>query len=326
MTEQSANGDTNGDTNGTVAVTSTGLSIQELTPVPETPHPADGPRKGLPYGVKQDKSGEEINAWDPVAGRWTGQGEYHIDPVAARGGTTSPARFAIRRCTGTLPAGARCPRKAMGETDYCYRHGVNAGKFRLVDDGRYTRLLGGDQVLLQQYIAFLDDPDITDVRAELALQRVLLGSALAQIADSGATLAELSGESLQTITALNLSVAKLAEVADKILSKPSVTVTIQQMEWFVEQLLDAVWNAVGAEIPYAMAIPETVLDEDGATVTLDREDCAVQGDQHIRSATRVRSRILERIADAVEAAVVPRDGRRSSSSGFVSLRPASQVP
>lgn len=261
-----------------------------------------------------DASGEPINVWSDEEQRWLGQGEWPSDALDRQG---RPKHLSQRRKTKRcleLVGGRdgrpryRCSWNTTYPTDYCWRHGGNAERARLLSDRRYATLLGSDVSMQSMFLAFLDDPDITDLRAELALQRTLLGAVLGQMNDAGLTLDKVSAESIITLTGLNQAVARLAESVDKINSKAGSTITLQQMEWFVEQIVNGVYDVVQDLIQ-----PEVRADAGTEGISgvpgLSRDD-----------ASSLRRSVLERIADALEEVIVPIHRGRAATKGLVAQR------
>lgn len=209
--------------------------------------------------------GELVNSWGEGNQR-LGLGEY---PATAAGNV---------RCRATLRDGWRCAAWGIDGHPYCRFHGAVYERATQLAERRYAEFLGTDETLLDRFRAFLLDPDISDVRPELALQRTLLADALDGIeaGDFGA----LSPNSVAAITQLNAVVAKLAAQCDEQQSRAPTSVTPTQLLWIVEQIVTAVSDAVRSHLP---------------------------GDE----LADVRADICGDVADALEAIAVP-DRRRGA--------------
>lgn len=130
----------------------------------------------------------------------------------------------------------------------CHFHGGAAWRRWCRDTGRYAELLQRDEQTLTTFEQFLMDPDICDVSSELALQRTMLASVLAKIDDARNNgkggLAGLSPESLAAITAMNVSVARLAEAKVTIDRRREKVVSVQQLHFFIEQVTAIISDVV----------------------------------------------------------------------------------
>jgi len=148
-------------------------------------------------------------------------------------------------------------------------------KMRLLSEGRYSRVLASKQGLLDMFEAFLLDPDITDVRPELALQRTLLAAVLEDVAGSDGDVI-YDQKSISAVHQLNKQVAELSDQVERSMARAPTTINAVQMLWFVEQLIRVVLVASREAFP---------------------------GDQHAQQ----RSTLVELVADGLEAIVVPND-------------------
>ena len=127
---------------------------------------------------------------------------------------------------------------------------VPAYRQRLIPQGRYEFLLGEKTVLQKTFARFYNDPDLCDIRAELALQRVVLASAMARLKDEYKDdLAKIPLEFSAVITELNSSVAKLVLAVDAVQNRPAVAVTPNQIGAVVESLVLCVADACSELLP-----------------------------------------------------------------------------
>lgn len=155
-----------------------------------------------------------------------GDGDY---PVSTQGRV---------RCTAKNRAGSRCGRYSSAPgTDKCRFHGGNAYLAHMEANGRYAEHLGPNPELSDTYEQFLLAPDLCDLTGELALQRTMLASVLAQIAQQKDGLLRVSAASIAAITALNDQVSKLAERQARIEQRAVKAVSVNQLHWFVDQVV-----------------------------------------------------------------------------------------
>lgn len=199
-----------------------------------------------------------------------------------------------------------CGKPPLSGATRCKDHGGRREIAMKLRERDYASLLGSDARLRETFEKFYTDPDICDVRAELALQRTMLAAALAKIGARGKGLEDISVDAMSAISSLNQDVAKLALVVDSIQSRSPNALNPRQVDWVMEQISTSVQDAIEAEIRGRVEVP--MLEDE----ILDREGCDVDG---FRSADLARARILRRIADALEDIVLPPSGGRLPDHG-----------
>lgn len=188
----------------------------------------------------------------------------------------------------------RCKSMAVLPTDFCKHHGGLMIRAQGFVTRNYGALLQG-QGIREAFAQFAADPDICDVRAELALQRTLLASVLTQLGEGPVELGKITLDQIAAITHLNDSVARLADVATKIESKSPTSISMAQVSWVISQLTDVLLDALEAELDGPVGISQRQRDDDSSDVR----------DDGTRDPQVVRRRIAIRVADAMEAIVVP---------------------
>lgn len=147
-----------------------------------------------------------------------------------------------RRCTHESPyTGHRCAAYCVKGARVCAYHGGGTEKWVARIEGRYSDIFGdGASKLRDQYLRFLNDPDICDVRDEVALSRTLLASVLTKVASKGGDLTSLSPEAIGTINVLVKSVTEAVEVCDRMQMRGMFAVNMFQLDWIVDQVITAV--------------------------------------------------------------------------------------
>ena len=147
-----------------------------------------------------------------------------------------------RRCTHESPyTGHRCAAYCVKGARVCAYHGGGTEKWIARIEGRYSDIFGdGASKLRDQYHRFLNDPDICDVRDEVALSRTLLASVLTKVASKGGDLTSLSPEAIGTINVLVKSVTEAVEVCDRMQMRGMFAVNMFQLDWIVDQIITAV--------------------------------------------------------------------------------------
>lgn len=208
----------------------------------------------------------------------------------------------LRRCATILEGRVgRCEKAVVIPTDFCREHGGYAARAKILSRRDYASMMKGSETLRALFHQFYADEDISDVRAELALQRTMLASFLDQLGigagSEGVTTARITPDVIAAVTVLNKTVASLAEqVAVSELRNPT-SVSMAQVSWIVKQVCDAVESALIHEIQGDVEVPEEAREFES--------DGVIDGK---RTGDLVRRRIMARVANAMEALVVPNRG------------------
>ncbi len=200
-----------------------------------------------------------------------------------------------KRCARLVEGGERCQAVAVIPTSFCVAHGGLANRASMMATRDYGSLLKGE-ALRTAFSMFMADPDILDVRAELALQRTLLVDALSRLPEGPDELGTLDMGFVAAVTHLNDAVARLADVAVKLESRAPTSISMSQVSWVISQVCDAVLDAVEAEIDGDVSISDRQFNDDSRGVDPERRT---------RPAALVRRRIAARVSDCMEALVVP---------------------
>lgn len=215
----------------------------------------------------------------------------------------------------TWPRG--CSNAPLVGASRCKRHGGMREINMRLRERDYGSLLGVSGELRDAFEKYYADPDICDCRAELALQRAMLASALAKVRKKDPTgdLTGISVEAMAAITELNQAVAKLALTVDALATKNPSTLNAPQVDWLLEAVISAVSDALEAEILGPVEVPFRVPDGDGE-ILVDQDGVEASDDgRRTRPAELCRARVLRRIADAMEAFCDFSSSRRLPSQG-----------
>ena len=155
-------------------------------------------------------------------------------PVSRRGRT---------RCTAQNRWGRRCARYAILGHHLCKHHGGRKHELRLRAQSRYAEYFKSDSTLQDRFLALLDDPDITDLRPELAIQRAILAQYL-ELAAIGDGRGLLNDAVASAITDLNKSVGELAEKVSRIEKRGEGYISVLQLGAFVELVVGIITDVI----------------------------------------------------------------------------------
>jgi hypothetical protein len=161
-----------------------------------------------------------------------GDGEY---PISKKGRT---------RCTATNRFGRRCGRYATKDYHLCRTHGGKRHEYRLKAESRYAEFFKSNSTLRDRFLRLLDDPDITDLRPELAIQRSILVEYL-EVASSAKN---FTTDIAAAVTELNKSVGDLAERVARIEKKGDGWISVLQLNAFVELVVAIITDVISDPI------------------------------------------------------------------------------
>jgi hypothetical protein len=147
------------------------------------------------------------------------------------------------RCEANNRSGGRCKKYAMHGRPYCERHRKHMA-VQLRARSRYHKYFISDETLSERFLDFFDDPDICDLRPELAIQRSVLAQFLELVSQGGDGKGLLDERIASGITELNKSVADLATKVAAIEAKGENSVSVGQLEFFVHAVADVVAEEV----------------------------------------------------------------------------------
>lgn len=141
------------------------------------------------------------------------------------------------RCEHLLPNGRRCARLTQASNSLCKFHSLTRNRFLEVES-RYSDSLSGNEILQRKFKAFYDDPDICDLRPELALMRSIVASYLELAAQTTDGL--LDKEVLGPLTTLLKGVSDLATQVSRMEKKGNGWISRRQTEAFVDYVIGVV--------------------------------------------------------------------------------------
>lgn len=149
------------------------------------------------------------------------------------------------RCHGTNRYSKRCAKYAMLGAKYCKKHGGARHDNLARAEGRYADLFKSNATLRELFLKMWSDPDICDLRSELALQRALLSQYL--VLASKHSLGLAGPEVAPVITELNRSIAQLADAVHKVEKRGDGFVSIHQLDDFMDLVMSILVEHVDDE-------------------------------------------------------------------------------
>lgn len=162
---------------------------------------------------------------DDTAFEALGEEEYLNDPRGRK------------RCTALNRAGRRCARFAVMGHDKCRRHGFRLHERRLLAQAKYAQHLGDIGSTTQTlFLKFLDDPDLCDLREELALQRVLLAKFLDLCGRDPNALSRPAAS--VAITTFNDAIGRLADRVHSMEKRGEGWFSLAQVEYVCDSIVD----------------------------------------------------------------------------------------
>lgn len=156
-----------------------------------------------------------------------------ISPVAV-GDADFPGR-----CEHRLDSGRRCARTTILPNGLCPWHNGLQQRF-VASEARYEKYLGRDETLRARFYHFFDDPDICDLRPELALMRTMLSQVLELAGNAGDAHAFLDERITGGITEMSKNVGDLAERVSRMEKKGSGWLSRRQADAFVEYVVGVI--------------------------------------------------------------------------------------
>ncbi len=146
----------------------------------------------------------------------------------------------MSQCTAkSKRTGERCQRPAIEGKSVCYHHGGKSTG-RPTTHARYSKSL--PPKLTERYEYFKTDPDILNLKSDLALARTMMESFMSTIGEAQTVSAETGGEMRAWLD----QVSKVAERCHKILHGETYTLTVENAQALVARWCDIVNTHIDA--------------------------------------------------------------------------------